>query len=167
MNREGQRLDPRRYAQIPRTLSLLTKGGKILLIRIPEEKGAWGGKLNGVGGHVERGEDPCSSALREIKEEVAIEPQDLRLCGVVSIDIEADLGIGLYVFVGTVQDSDPSPGPEGPADWFDQADLESLPLVEDLPFLIPAALAAYRDGQPFSAVYRYPDDGSVSVEFAG
>jgi hypothetical protein len=41
--------------------------------------------------------------------------------------------------------------------------LETLPLVSDLPFLLPRALAAYREGTSFSAVYRASAEGALEI----
>lgn len=166
MSIEGQRLDPERYALIPRTLSFLINETDILLIRNAEQKGAWAGKLNGIGGHIERGEDPLSSAVREIDEETGLAIEDLRLCGVVSIDLEPEIGIGLFVFAGRAQRREIRSGPEGEPAWFDRAELRALPLVEDLRVLIPAVLEAFQNQRVFCAAYRYREDGSLNVEFA-
>lgn len=166
MSMEGQRLDPQRYALIPRTLSLLLNGDDVLLLRTAAGRGAWSGKLNGVGGHVERGEDPWSAAVREIEEEAGLQVDDLRLCGVVTIDMEPALGIGLYVFAGMAESREIHSGPEGQAAWFPRARLAELELVEDLPVLVPAVLDAYQDRRVLSALYRYDANGTLKVEFA-
>ena len=68
MTLAGQRVSKDRYTIIPRTLSFLVHEETVLLIRIREDRGAWGGKYNGVGGHIEPGEDPLSAARRELVE---------------------------------------------------------------------------------------------------
>ncbi len=79
MSLAGQRLQPERYALIPRTLTFLFNKDEILLIKVPENRGAWTGLFNGVGGHIERGEEPHSAALREIFEETRLSPASLSL----------------------------------------------------------------------------------------
>ncbi len=101
MSLEGQRLQPDRYSVVPRTLSFLLRGEQILLLKLPAGRGAWAGMLNGVGGHVEQGEEPRASALREVVEETGLAPgPSFRLTGVVLIDTQQTPGIALYVFVG-------------------------------------------------------------------
>jgi 8-oxo-dGTP diphosphatase len=159
----GQRPDPARYALIPRTLTFLARGEQVLLLRLPEGQGAWGGHYNGIGGHVERGEDPLSAARREVAEETGLQPRGLRLCGVVAVDAGDERGIGLYVFVGQSGPGRPRGGPEGAPEWVGLDRLETLPLVSDLPFLLPRALAAYREGTSFSAVYRASAEGALEI----
>jgi 8-oxo-dGTP diphosphatase len=165
MSLDGQRVQPDRYKIIPRTLTFLVSEDSILLMRVAPGRGGWSGMLNGLGGHVERGEAPLESALRELKEETGLEPEGLRLCGVVSVDVGTDPGIGLYVFVGEAPTRDVSSGPEGEPVWVQIARIPDAPLVEDLPALIPRALASYKGAPPFSALYRYDSSGKLEVRF--
>jgi len=53
---------------VPRTLIFLERNGHVLLIRGGPDK--WfAGRYNGLGGHVEPGEDVYTAALREVQEE--------------------------------------------------------------------------------------------------
>jgi 8-oxo-dGTP diphosphatase len=160
----GQRVDPGRYAVIPRTLSFLIRKQDILLIRRMQPDHPWSGLLNGVGGHIEVGEDPKQGALREILEETGLSPTRLELVGVVLINIQKSPGIGLYVFVGEVPAKDPpQPSPEGVAEWHPMEALEELPLVEDLPYLIPRAMASYQGAPAFCALYSYDEHGALRI----
>ncbi|MEW6566974.1 MAG: NUDIX domain-containing protein [Chloroflexota bacterium] len=166
MSLAGQRLDPTRYSVIPRTLTFLTRGMKVLLMRIPSGRGAWAGRYNGIGGHVEPGEDPLSSARREVHEETGLQPDTLRLCGVILVDTGTPPGIALYVFHGVSSDGEPSPGAEGTAEWVAVDQLSSIPMVEDVPTLLPRVLAGGKGDPPFCAVYRYDPAGRLSIHFA-
>jgi 8-oxo-dGTP diphosphatase len=161
----GQRIDPGRYAVIPRTLVFLTRPGEVLLQRVPPGRGAWAGLYNGLGGHVERGEDPLTSARREVREESGLIVEDLRLRGIVIVDAEALLGIGLYVFTGEGPPGKARAGPEGGLEWIQTADLLDCPLVEDLHVLLPRLLPS-DDSPPFAAVYTYAGDGRLTIHFA-
>jgi 8-oxo-dGTP diphosphatase len=166
MSLAGQRLDPRRYTVVPRTLSLLVRGGEILLLRLGAQRGEWSGRLNGLGGHVEPGEDVLTSARREIREEAGLLPGDLRLCGVVMIDVGPP-GIGLFVFVGTLpDDATPQSGLEGHPEWIRLDSLDPAQLVEDLPTILPRALACHAAGEVFLARYHYNQDGELRSSFA-
>lgn len=165
MSLAGQRLQADRYKIVPRTLSFLVQDGKVLLLRLAEAKDAWAGHYNGVGGHVERGENPLDSARREILEEVGLQPSELKLCGVVVIDTRSPIGIGLYVFVGRAPRGELRPGAEGSPEWVALSALADLPLVEDLPQLIPRALAAYDHQATFCAHYSYDESGQLTIDF--
>ena len=162
----GQRLQPERYACIVRTLSFILSGNRVLLLRVGERNPAWAGKLNGLGGHVERGETPRQAALREIKEEAGLAPQELDLCGVVLIDTGRNPGIALLVYVGRVEGQPAlKASGEGEPLWLPLEQLTAAPLVEDLHQLLPRALAAYRQGRPFSGLYTFSAGGELQMEW--
>ncbi len=162
----GQRIQPERYSVIPRTLSFLFSGDRVLLVKLGQDRSAWSGKYNGVGGHIEAGEDPRSSARREIIEETGVQPLNLTLSGVVQIDTGSVPGVGLYIFTGDAAEGEPISGDEGEAEWVALSELDSLPLVLDLVDLIPAALFSRQSGSPFSAVTTFDAEGKPIIEFS-
>jgi 8-oxo-dGTP diphosphatase len=167
MSLEGQRLQSDRYSVVPRTLCFLLHDDQILLLKLADERGVWGGKYNGVGGHIERGENPTSAVRREILEETGTTPESLELCGVVMIDTQTVPGIGLYVYVGEIEFlMSPNPMEEGTLHWVQMSELYDLPLVEDLPVLLPRALEAKRSKIPFSANYTYDSEGALTIHFS-
>ena len=52
---QGVRND--RYKIIPRTLIFVTRGEQVLLLKGAVHKRLWANQYNGIGGHVEQGED--------------------------------------------------------------------------------------------------------------
>lgn len=164
---QGQNLQPNRYAIIPRTLTLLMRDDRVLLMRYPGNRGAWAGKFNGIGGHIEAGEDPRSSALREVQEETGLSPEKLWLAGVVMIDTGSSPGVGLYVFLGQAPRIEPVKSLEGELEWVPLTALDSREVLPDLPALIDAAQQSRARGVPFSALTRFDPQGKPHVEFSG
>jgi 8-oxo-dGTP diphosphatase len=165
MSLAGQRIQPDRYSIVPRTLSFLLRDREVLLLRLPKDSGAWGDLYNGIGGHIEQGEDPLTAAKREILEETGLVPKLLRLCGVITIDTGNPLGIGLYVFVGEVEDGEIQASPEGEPRWIPLEGLNQTPVVEDIPSLLSKAIDSYNSMIPFSALYEYNAEGELSIKF--
>jgi 8-oxo-dGTP diphosphatase len=163
---EGQRLQPERYTVVPRTISFVFHDDHVLLIRLSEDRGAWAGKLNGVGGHIERGEDPHASALREIKEETGLTLEHLQFCGHILIDTGKKPGIGLFVFGSQISwAGSPLATSEGTPCWIAVKDLENEALVEDLNWLIPKVRSTLYGAPPFLGLYQFDTDGGLIVNW--
>jgi 8-oxo-dGTP diphosphatase len=162
---EGQRLQPERYSVIPRTLTFLTREGQVLLVRVPEGKGAWAGRYNGLGGHIERGEHAHASACREVAEESGLQIASLDLTGIVLIDTATRPGIGLFIFSTELPPGPHPSGTEGELAWIDLKRLADYSLVDDLPVLLPRVLRARETRRVFFGSYRFDEEGRVRMEF--
>lgn len=162
-----QGLDQPRYRVVPRTLIFVTRGEELLLLKGAPDKRLWANRYNGIGGHIERGEDALGAARRELAEETGLHVPDLWLCGVVLVDGDQRTGIGMFVFKGEALEGDLRPSAEGSLEWVRRERLGELPLVEDLPVLLERVLAIRRGDPPFAAHSSYSEAGTLVVRFAG
>lgn len=170
MRPEDQDSGPNRYTVVPRTLVFLTRRGpsdreQVLLIKGAPTKRLWAGKYNGIGGHLESGETPLASARRELREETGLQVADLELRGIVHITLPQPPGIVLFVFVGGTSGGEVSASDEGLPVWVDRERIKSLPLVEDLPELLPRLLTAQAANRIVYADYHVTDDG-LQMQFS-
>jgi 8-oxo-dGTP diphosphatase len=155
-----------RYKAVPRTLCFITHGDEVLLLRGAPTKRIWPDKYNGVGGHVEADEDIYTSAVREMREETGLDIADVRLRGILNIDVGQETGIIVFVFTARALGRDARPSPEGTLEWIKQDQLRTLDLVEDLPELLPRVLAMRPDDAPFFARYHYDEGDRLVIAFA-
>jgi 8-oxo-dGTP diphosphatase len=161
-----QGLQPERFQLIPRVLVFITHQDHVLLIKGAPTKRLWANKYNGVGGHVERGEDVYSAAVREIKEETGLEASNLRLRGVITIDTGQPIGIGMFVFTGIASGWETIPSSEGMLEWIPFDRVLELNLVEDLPTLLPKVLSAVDASPLFFGRYGYDAEGKLQIQIA-
>ena len=114
----------------------------MLLLRHPTDADRFAGQWNGVGGHVEAGEDVRSAARRELREEAGVEVPDLALCGVVHESGLLGAAHVLFVFTGRAAHRDVVPEGGVTLAWHPVDGLAALPLVHDVATLLPRALDA-------------------------
>src|SRR5512143_321177 len=141
-------LKRQRFTVIPRTLVFITRGDHVLLLRGSLQKRIWANKYNGIGGHIELDEDIYTAALREVREETALDVEDLRLVGLINIDGDQPTGIMLFVFTAESRSGDPITTEEGTPEWIARDQLAQIDLVEDLPKILPRALAVAPNALP-------------------
>ncbi len=150
---------------VPRTLIFLRRGDLVLLLKGAPHKRLWAGKYNGIGGHIEPGEDVLSAARRELSEETGLQVAELHLCGVVTVDTTQNPGVGIYIFQGDCPVGEPSPSNEGELTWVKQAEIPNLPVMEDLPVFLSKITSMRSGDPPFSAHTTYDADGKMVICF--
>jgi 8-oxo-dGTP diphosphatase len=158
-----------RYVAYPRTLTFLLDGDDVLLIRRSPDAPLFPGLYNGVGGHVERGEDLLSSARREVHEETGLDVPDLALRCLLHVNEGPSRpGVLVFVFVGRPGRRDVTASSEGTLHWVPLSRLHKLALLPDLPPLLERILALPSGAAPLFARSTIPPaDGAWEIDFIG
>jgi 8-oxo-dGTP diphosphatase len=165
-NEQGANATANRWLTIPRTLSFVLNGDDVLLMKRAAHKRVFPNRYNGVGGHIERDEDPLTSAKREIKEETGLDVRDLNLCAVYNIDAGEATGILLLVFTATSDRREVTANAEGTLHWVGREQLHELDLVEDLPILLPRILERQTGDLPHFVHMSYDAADQIQMRFA-
>jgi 8-oxo-dGTP diphosphatase len=168
MPASDQGTDNSRYELIPRTLIFITRGSQVLLLKGAPEKRLWANRYNGVGGHVEQGEDILGAARRELWEEAGLQIEDLWLCGLMVVDTGNNPGVVIFILRGELSDphSEVIPSAEGSLEWVPFDQVEQRPLLDDLKILLPRVLSHPRGLPPFSAKAFYDESDRQILRFA-
>ncbi len=140
---------------VPRSIILLINNGEVLLQKAPADKKIFPGFYNGIGGHIESGEDVLEGARRELQEEAGIECPDLQLTGMVMIDVNPDTGILMFVFSGETVIGELHSSEEGTLHWIKTDHLCDFPVVDDIPELVKKIEEFRTSGRLFFGKYLY------------
>ena len=167
-NQQGADATQNRWLVMPRTLSFVLNGGAVLMMKRSPHRRVFPNQYNGLGGHIERDEDPASGALREIKEESGLDVHSLRLRSVHNIDAGRNSGILLFVYTA-ISDSRTIErhSPEGKLEWVEQGRLSEIDLVEDLPQLLPRILPMSDNQPPMHVHVSYDELDRIKLRFRG
>lgn len=156
-----------RWLVVPRTLCFVFNGDDVLLMKRAPHKRIFPNQYNGVGGHIERDEDPYTSAKREIFEETELQVGQVRLRAVYNIDTGDASGIMLYVFTAISEVREPLvESREGTLYWIPIARLSEYDLVEDLPLIVPKVAAMGEHDMPYFIHVSYDEDDQLVMRFA-
>ncbi len=155
-----------RWLVMPRTLSFILNGDDVLLMKRAAHKRVFPNQYNGLGGHIERFEDPASGAIREIVEESGLDVHSLRLRSIHNIDAGEETGIFLFVYTA-ISDSREilRESAEGTLEWIPIERVDELDLVEDLPLILPRILQMDDDEPPLNARVSYDSSDQIVLRF--
>jgi 8-oxo-dGTP diphosphatase len=78
------------------TLLFVFHGDEVLLIR--KKRGLGAGKINGPGGKIDPGETPAQCAVRETREELCIQAENVEEYGLLRFQFTDGLGLLCHVF---------------------------------------------------------------------
>jgi len=149
-----------------RTLSFVCSGDDVLLLKRAAHKRIFPNRYNGVGGHVERHEDPLTSAVREIAEETGLAVRDVKLRAVHNIDTGHDSGIVLFIFTAWSDSRETVDSDEGTLHWIPRQAIADLPVVEDLPLILPRILTMGPHDPPLFAHVSYDAADRIVLRYA-
>jgi len=166
-NQQGADATQNRWLTIPRTLCFVLNGSDVLLMKRAPHKRVFPNQYNGVGGHIERDEDPLTSAKREILEETGLAVSDLQLRAVYNVDAKASTGIVLFVFIAKSDSREVTANEEGTLHWIPQNEVAQYDLVEDLPIILPRVLGMGELDEPLFVHVSYDKQDRIRMRFAG
>jgi len=158
------RIIQKKYQLVPRTVVFIEDGENILLLH-KEKKDSFGfNKLNGIGGHIEKGEDPTEATRREIFEESGLIIEDLELAAMIFIDIRTNPGILLFVYKARYSGGELVDSDEGKLIWIKKSEIEDQKnIVKDIPFLIQLVDKHIPGSNPVIGKYIYDERGELRI----
>lgn len=165
MPKNDQGIHIPKYQVVPRTLIFISRGEQVLLLKGAPHKRLWANLYNGIGGHIERGEDVLSSARRELAEETGLTCSNLWLCGTVMVDTSPTTGVAIFILRGEYESGRLIESDEGSLEWVEVSQLNRYHLVEDLKIILPRILSQNPGDPPLSAVYTYDDQDRLQIRF--
>ncbi|MBZ0279646.1 MAG: NUDIX domain-containing protein [Anaerolineae bacterium] len=163
---QGANATQGRWLTIPRTLCFVTNGDDVLLMKRSPHKRIFPNRYNGVGGHIERDEEPLGSAKREIFEETGLNVRNLWLRAIYNIDANQTTGIVLFVFTAISDSRIVVANDEGTLYWIPKNQAHQFDLVEDLPFILPRILEMKPMDHPLFVHVSYDSDDCIRMRFA-
>lgn len=123
------------------TLLIPRKENKILLAR--KKRGFGLGKLNGIGGKLEKGETPEEAMLRETEEEISIIPRKYEKIGIIyfsGFQEDKPIKVKMHLYITTEWENTPQESEEVIPRWFKIDNLPKEEMFEDINIWLPYLL---------------------------
>jgi 8-oxo-dGTP diphosphatase len=153
---DKQNIDrPNTFTVIPRVLAFIEKDDEVLLIERAKKEAFAYKKLNGIGGHVEKGEDPLTAIRREVKEESELDITDFTLRAVIFIDVESDKGVCVFVYSALFSGGEVNSSTEGRLLWAKKSELPHMQVIKDVPLILDIIEESKKDGEVKYLQYQY------------
>jgi 8-oxo-dGTP diphosphatase len=140
------------------TLAFVRDGERVLMIR--KKRGLGSGKINGVGGRLERGESPLEGILRETREELGIILIDPVERGELHFQFLDGYSLFCTVFVASRFDGTAVETEEAAPLWFNIGQLPFNEMWEDDELWLPHAL----EGKSFRGFFVFDGERMVSKQ---
>ncbi len=138
---------PNTFTVIPRVLAFIEHNDEVLMIERSKKDAFAYQKLNGIGGHIEKGEDPLTAIRREVKEESGLEITKFNLNAVIFIDVETEKGVCVFVFSTLYEGGKLQSSNEGELVWVKKNDLTNQNVVEDVPLIMELIEESKKDSK--------------------
>lgn len=140
------------------TLLFVVRDGHVLLIE--KQRGLGAGKINGPGGRIEDGETPEECAVREVQEEVLVDPHGVAYSGELNFQFIDDFSMHVTVFRASGCTGDPKPTDEAVPMWVpvDQVPLDRM-WADDRTWL-----HLMMEGRRFEGRYLFDGDTMLGYE---
>ncbi len=146
---------PNTFTVIPRVLAFIEKDDEVLLIERAKKEAFAYKKLNGIGGHIEKGEDPLTAIRREVKEESGLEIPDFTLRVVIFIDVESNEGVCVFVYSALYTGGEVHSSKEGKLTWAKRSAISQMHVIKDVPFILKIIEESKRDDEVKYLQYQY------------
>ncbi len=128
------------------------KDNRILLIR--KKRGLGAGKINGPGGRIEPGESPEECAIRETREELMINPLNVKFAGELFFHAEDMPRIHGFIYTASDYEGTPTETDEAIPLWFDIDDIPYAEMWEDDAAWLPHVIS----GQIVDAWFTFKEE---------
>lgn len=122
------------------------------------------GKWNGLGGHIEKGENPIEAAKREVFEESGISIGNLEFDYITLLDADEGVGICLFIFHGYIKNKKFIIKNEGDLRWIAIDKLNQLDCVIDITQLINLIRSKPKKQLPVFLQYYYGKNDKLIIE---
>ena len=140
------------------TLLFVVRNGEILLIR--KKRGLGAGKINGPGGRLEAGERPVDGAIREVREELLVEPLAPSSAGELRFQFVDGYSIHVFVFRAMECRGEASETDEAIPLWTPLVHIPYDEMWADDRIWLPLML----EGRPFSGRFIFDGDRMLDHE---